>query len=107
MLMTPREELLRSPAYWLTHLQIEIFNLLNTYMEENNLTREQVAEKLKVSPSYVAQILNGNFNFKISKLIELALLVGRTPIIQFETIGQILKAEAEQLSVKTMSGDTK
>lgn len=94
MLMTEREEILRSPVYWLTHLQIEIFNLLNTYMEENNLTQKQVAERLDVPPFYVSQTLNGNFNFKLSKLVELSLLVGKAPTIQFETIEQILKAEA-------------
>lgn len=94
--MTEREELLRSPAYWLTKVQIQVFNLLNTYMEDNNLTQKQVAEKLNVSPSYVSQILNGKFNFTISKLVELSLLVGKAPIIQFETIEQILKAEAVQ-----------
>jgi transcriptional regulator with XRE-family HTH domain len=94
--MRTREDLLRSPIYWLTDVQIEVFNLLNTYMEENNLTQKQVAAKLNVSPSYVSQILNGNFNFTISKLIELALLVGKAPIIQFETIEQILKDEESQ-----------
>lgn len=94
--MKSREDLLRSPTYWLTDVQIEVFNLLNTYMEENNLTQKQVAEKLNVSPSYVSQILNGNFNFTISKLIELALLVGKAPIIQFETIEDILKNEESQ-----------
>lgn len=91
--MKEREQLLRSPIYWLTHLQIEIFNLLNTYMEENNLTQEQVSEKLDVPSFYVSQILNGNFNFKLSKLVELSLLVGKVPIIQFETIEQILEKE--------------
>ncbi|MGX5855169.1 helix-turn-helix domain-containing protein [Dyadobacter jiangsuensis] len=94
--MTEREEILRGTGYWLTKVQIQIFNLLNTYMEENNLTQKQVAEKLNVSPSYVSQILNGNFNFTISKLIELALLVGKAPIIHFETIEQILKDEESQ-----------
>lgn len=94
--MTEREEILRSTAYWLTKVQIRVFNLLNSYMEENNLTQKQVAEKLDVSPSYVSQILNGNFNFTISKLIELALLVGKAPIIQFETIEEIMEAEELQ-----------
>lgn len=101
--MKTREDLLRSPTYWLTDVQIEVFNLLKTYMEENNLTQKQVAEKLNVSPSYVSQILNGNFNFTISKLIKLALLVGKAPIIQFETIEQILKAEAAQMQRESKS----
>ena len=36
-----------------------------------------------------------------SKLIELALLVGKAPIIQFETIEQILKAEATQAKAES------
>jgi len=96
--MVTREELLNSQTYWLTTVQIEVFNLLNTYMEENNLSQKQVAEKLKVSPSYVSQILNGNFNFTISKLIELALLVGKAPVIQFESIDKLLEAQEAAIS---------
>ena len=101
--MTEREEILRGTGYWLAKVQIQVFNLLNTYMKENNLTQKQVAEKLNVSPSYVSQILNGNFNFTISKLIELALLVGKAPIIKFETIEQILKAETAQMQAESKS----
>nr|WP_295932581.1 helix-turn-helix transcriptional regulator [uncultured Dyadobacter sp.] len=105
--MTNREEIISGSTYWLTKVQIQVFNLLNTYMEENNLTQKQVAEKLNVSPSYVSQILNGNFNFTISKLIELALLVGKAPIIQFETIEEILKAETAQKSAEVKSNRKK
>lgn len=91
--MVTREDLVNSPSYWLTKIQIEVFNLLNTYMEENNLTQKQVAAKLNVSPSYVSQILNGNFNFTISKLIELAVLVGKVPVIQFKSTDEMLKLD--------------
>ncbi|MEO6282263.1 MAG: helix-turn-helix transcriptional regulator [Dyadobacter sp.] len=99
--MKTREDLLKSPTYWLTKVQIEVFGLLNTYMEENNLTQKQVAEKLSVSPSYVSQILNGNFNFTISKLVELAVLVGKVPVLQFESVENLLKTElAQQADLK-------
>lgn len=102
--MVTRKDLLNSPAYWLTKMQIEVFNLLNTYMEENHLTQKQVAERLKVSPSYVSQILNGNLNFTISKLVELALLVGKAPVILFEPVEEILKEqETTQLKSKHTS----
>lgn len=105
--MTEREEILRGSGYWLAKVQIQVFNLLNTYMEENNLNQKQVAEKLNVSPSYVSQILNGNFNFTVSKLIELALLVGKAPIIQYETIEQIMKTEAAQWNTEFKSKSKK
>ena len=98
--MKEREEIIKGSAYWLTKVQIQAFNLLSTYMDENDLTREQVAERLKVSLPYVGRVLNGNFNFSISRLVELALLVGKAPVIRFETIEQILKAEAAQKEVK-------
>lgn len=91
--MVTTKDLINNPSYWLTKTQIEVFNLLNSYMEENNLTQKQVAEKLKVSPSYVSQIINGNFNFTISKLIELALLVGKVPVIQFEPVEEVLQTQ--------------
>ncbi|MCF2495463.1 helix-turn-helix domain-containing protein [Dyadobacter chenhuakuii] len=91
--MVTGKDLVNNPDYWLTKTQIEVFNLLNTYMQEHHLTQKQVAEKLKVSPSYVSQILNGNFNFTISKLIELALLVGKAPVIQFITVEETFKAD--------------
>ncbi|MCE7061854.1 helix-turn-helix domain-containing protein [Dyadobacter sp. CY343] len=111
--MVTRKDLLNSPSYWLTNIQIEVFNLLNTYMEENNLTQRQVAEKLKVSPSYISQILNGNFNFTISKLVELALLVGKAPVIQFESVEDIMRAEedtqpkAQRSKARSVSGASK
>jgi transcriptional regulator with XRE-family HTH domain len=86
--MITQKDLLESPTYWLTSIQIEVFNLLCTYMEEYNLTQEQVAEQLKVLPSYVSQILNGHFNFTISKLVELALLIGKAPVIRFESMDE-------------------
>jgi transcriptional regulator with XRE-family HTH domain len=40
-------------------------------MKANNLNQGDVAKKLGVSNAYVSQILNGNFNFTLKKLIEL------------------------------------
>ncbi len=42
-------------------------------MQKENLTRTKLAEKLHVTKGYVTQVLNGNFDHKLSKLIELAL----------------------------------
>ncbi len=101
--MITGKDLVNNPDYWLTKTQIEVFNLLNSYMEENNLTQKQVAEKLKVSPSYVSQIVNGNFNFTISKLIELALLVGKVPVIQFEPVEEVLQTQKMEVITQRFS----
>lgn len=81
-------EYLKSPEYWLEKIQNDIFAELNNYKEENALNQNELAMKMKVSKGYVSQILNGNFNFTIRKLIELMLWIGKVPVIKFITLKQ-------------------
>ena len=74
----------KHPEFILTQLQNELFRELTTYMEKNALSKKQLAEKLGVSPSYISQVLNGNFNFTILKLVELALAIDKVPVIRLE-----------------------
>ena len=55
-----REELLKSKEYWLSKIQIDLFNEMNRFMEEKGLNRTQLAELLGVSKGYVSQIMNGD-----------------------------------------------
>lgn len=41
------------------------------YMEENNLSRADVAQKLGVSPQYVSRILSGKINFSFKSVAEI------------------------------------
>jgi len=84
--MFPRKEIIRSPEYWLGHLQNELYGEVDQYMKEHKLNRTQFAQQLGVSKGYVSQILNGNFNHRLIKLIELSLAIGKAPIIQFEDV---------------------
>lgn len=81
-----REELLKSTAYWTQMLQIDVLELVNSYLAENKMTRTQFAEKLGVSKGYISQILGGNFDHKISKLVELALACDYVPSLSFAPI---------------------
>ena len=51
-----REELLNSKEYWLSKIQIDLFNEIEKYMQRNDLNRTQLAEKLGVSKGYISQI---------------------------------------------------
>ena len=86
--MIDKEGLRKWPNYHLTGAQNEIFRQLTAYMESHNLSQKEVAEKLGVSSSYVSQALNGNFNFTLKKLIELALLTGKVPQLEFIDFNQ-------------------
>jgi transcriptional regulator with XRE-family HTH domain len=76
------------PEYLLTKYQLEIYCELLEYKEKNELTQSDLAKKLGVSNSYISQVLNGNFNFTLKKLIELGLLIGKIPALQFVDIDE-------------------
>ena len=86
-----REELINSKEYWTTKIQLDLFKAISQYMKKNNLNRTQLAEKLNVTKGYVSQVLNGDFDHKVSKLVELSLACGLAPQIQFEKIENYVK----------------
>jgi transcriptional regulator with XRE-family HTH domain len=73
--MINRKELLQTNEYWLERIQNELFH------------------QIDVGKSYVSQILNGNFDHKLSKLIELSLAIGLTPQVSFKSVDEILEEE--------------
>ena len=81
-----RAELLSSKEYWTTQIQLNLYNLIEDYRLKNNLNKSQLAEQLGVTKSYITQILNGNFDHKISKLIELSLEFNKVPILNFQDL---------------------
>lgn len=46
------------------------------YMQENGLTRSDIANKLGVSPQYVSRILSGNTNFSFKSVAEIERKLG-------------------------------
>lgn len=78
------QELQETPEYWMTNIQIELFQKMEEYMSDNNMNRKQLAEKLGVSKGYISQILNGDYDHRISKLVELSLAIGYYPTLLLE-----------------------
>lgn len=84
-----REELLRCPEYWTTLIQNELYRQIQSYMEEHNMNKAQLAEHLGCSRGYVTQLLNGDFDHKISKLVELSLAIGMAPSVSFKDLKHV------------------
>ncbi|WP_419212629.1 helix-turn-helix domain-containing protein [Maribacter sp. X9] len=84
--MLTNKELISNTGYWLDQIQNEIFNELKIYMDENHLNQKGLAEELGYSQSYISQVLNGNFNHSLGKLIDLSLAINKVPKISFEKI---------------------
>jgi transcriptional regulator with XRE-family HTH domain len=94
--MINREELMRTNEYWFETLQNEIYRQVSDYLKKEGISQSQFAEKLGVSKGYISQIMNGNFNYTLKKLIELSLAVGKAPVLEFKPIESLAAEEPAQ-----------
>lgn len=88
-----RKQLISSKEYWLSKIQIDLFNQVAIYLEENNMNRSELAQKLGVTKGYISQILNGDSDHRISKMVELSLAIGLIPDIRFRDMEEYLKTD--------------
>lgn len=96
-----RAELLKSPDYWKTRIQIALYNCADLFMKKTHRNRKQLAEYLGVSNGYVTQVLNGDYDHKLSKLTELSLAFGFVPNIEFIPVEQFIAREQGVLYFNT------
>lgn len=94
--MTTREELLKSKEYWMVQFQVSLFQEVEHYLSQNKISKTEFAKQLGLSKGYISQILNGNFDHKISKLIELSLAIGKAPKLLLENLDLLSTLEAEK-----------
>ncbi len=88
-----REELLNSKEYWMEDIQSKLYAEVEDYMRLHNMTRSQFAEYLGCTKGYVSQLLSGEYDSKISKLVELSLAVGKIPEISFKDVEYYFKMD--------------
>lgn len=78
-------EVALDPAYWVEHINNDMYDALVTYMEDNNLNQTKFAEYLGISKGRLSQILNsGEINFTIEKLVSIALKINKIPKLEFQ-----------------------
>ena len=88
------EELYSNPGYWTAKIQLELFRSLEEHMKQEGISRAKLAQKMGVSRGYISQILNGDFDHRLSKLVELSLAIGKVPEIRLKELKKtIAKAE--------------
>lgn len=95
-----REDILRSPEYWTAKTQMELYNCALRFMESAGLNRTELAEHLGVSKGYVSQILNGDYDHRMSKFFELALSFGYVPRMEFVPLKEYIKSDRQTGSFK-------
>jgi transcriptional regulator with XRE-family HTH domain len=101
--MKSKRELVKTKGYILANIQNDLYGEVSSYMETKELNQSELAKELKVSKSYISQILNGNFNYTISKLIDLSLAIGKIPFISYKEIDEAVKEVSEVKEVSLNS----
>ena len=99
--MKTRADLLRSKGYWVAKLQIDLFRELDLFKKSRGMNNTQLANHLCCTKGYVSQMLNGNFDHKMSKLVELSLAIGKAPKLEFEDLNQYIKINSTYESRST------
>lgn len=92
-------DLIQTPEFWLENLRNQLFNILQNYMDENNLTQQDLADKFGWSKGYISQVLHGNSDHRISKLVQMALTVGKVPYVYFKDLSEVVELEKNNKSV--------
>ena len=100
-----REELISSKEYWVTNIQLKLFAEVEAYMKEHKMNRTQFAEYLGCSKGYVTQLLSGDYDNKLSKLVELSLSIGKIPELKFVDV-DVFSAMDEKVYSGVSSVDT-
>ena len=100
--MKTREELYKTNGYWEIKVATEIHQVLDSYMEREGINQTQLAARLGFSKGYITQILNGEANFSMKKLIDLALKIGMVPDIRLKSVEEYTQINESRLE-KTYS----
>lgn len=93
--MIKRDELLRTEEYWFETLQNDIYRMVAEYMQKEGINQSQLAVKLGVTKGYISQIINGNFNYTLKKMIELSIALNNAPAFEFKNLEQYIKEDRQ------------
>jgi transcriptional regulator with XRE-family HTH domain len=87
-----KEKIINQPSYWIEGINGYLYDAIVSYMEEHNMTRKDLADYLGISAGRVSQILNnGEINFSIQKLIEIALKIDKVPLFELQDKATFLR----------------
>ena len=66
----------RMPEYWEEGAILDFTEALYIAMEEQGVTRAELARRLGTSQAYITRVLGGNANFTLKTMSKLALALG-------------------------------
>lgn len=104
--MITRLELLKSPEYWFENAQNELYRQVIEYKDRKGINQTELAKELGVTKGYVSQILKGEFNYTLKKLIEISLAIGKVPQIEYKSIQEVIQDDNRSHFLSVSDTDT-
>lgn len=95
-----REELLKSPEYWVVKAQAELYECAVAVKEQTGKSWEELAEYLGVSGRCITSLISGEYDYRLSSLVELSLSLGYAPKIDFIPLKQYIDKDAKKYNNK-------
>lgn len=80
------DKIIRTNAYWRNKIQSDLYAVIRDYLKANSMTQSKFADQLNVSKGYVSQVFSGDNDHKLSKIIDLALSIGKAPVLKYEDL---------------------
>ena len=68
--------------------------MVEEHINENDMTQMELAKKLNVSKGYISQILNGNSDHRLSKIVSLAVALDKAPYVYFKDLNQVISDDS-------------
>jgi len=87
-----RSQLLEDPAFAIEaakgDLIIAVTEAICSILDNENIERQDLAERIGKTKGYVSQLLNGSRNMTLATLAELSFALGHKPVIKLEAKGK-------------------
>lgn len=77
------------PEYQTEFLILEINEQICEWMEKQNISRAELANRLGKSRAYITRMLNGSHNLTIGTMMKVAMALGAKPKVQFVDIPSV------------------
>ncbi len=84
------KDLVSSKEFWEENFKTVFFEAIEDYLEKNNLSRTDFANKIGVSRGYISQLMNGDSDHRLSKLIELSISIGKAPYLYLKDMEDVM-----------------
>lgn len=102
--MSSYERIIKTEGYWIVKIQNDFYRAAKSVRDKYG-SQKKLAELTGKSESRISQILHGDFNARLSTLVEYSLALGYVPVLDFVKIDDFLNGERMRIAKKKLALD--